>query len=72
MWAINAIMTTRVYLNLVWLVKKPIYGSECGTERINSQMVASPRNVGRDVIKLHRDSMTELSTIPYRSYSLGV
>jgi hypothetical protein len=24
MWAINTILTTRVYMNLVWLTKKPI------------------------------------------------
>ena len=32
MWAINTILTTRVYMNLVWLAKKPHLTVVSGTE----------------------------------------
>lgn len=36
MWALNTVLTTRVYMNLVWLTKRPFLDTTLGPLSINT------------------------------------
>jgi hypothetical protein len=59
MWAVNTIMTTRVYINLVWLVKKPIIEMNNAESRISRQPAGTGiRMKVHTFTEVHRDDWT--------------